>query len=226
LSNFDTTYVDITKKSNLNKKILIYSADNRDDNYIKLHQQGWENYCSIHGYTFIFEYPCKEVPLFYCKFFKILEFMDKYPDFDYYIWVDSDTIPNKLFYNFNLESMIEQVGEEADVITTHYSEPLFKALIGSFYVFKNTARSKKILQDCLDYINYDKWENYQKATAIYGGKEYEEAAMFYSIRKNKEVIHKRIKGKFITNSYICDESYFIIHNPMKKDLDECFNKML
>ena len=35
-SEFDTTYVDITKTSNVHKNILIYSADNRDDNYIKL----------------------------------------------------------------------------------------------------------------------------------------------------------------------------------------------
>ena len=225
-SKYESLYVDITKNNTINKKILIYSADNRKDEYLKLHQEGWNKYCNIHGYKFIFEHPCKEVPLFYCKFFKILEFMDKYPTFDYYVWVDSDTIPNKSFYNFNLESMIEQIGEDADVITTYYSEPLFKALIGSFYVFKNSPNSKKILQNCLDYINYDKWGNYQKANATYGGKEYEEAAMFYSIKKEPQVKHKRIKGDFITNSYVCDENYFIIHNPMKKDLVQCFKKLL
>ena len=224
-SNYINIKVDITKISNVNKKILIYSADNRNDEYLKLHQRGWNKYCSIHGYKFIFEYPCKEVPLFYCKFFKILQLMNTYPTFDYFIWVDSDTIPNKLFYNFNLESMIEQIGE-ADVITTYYNEPLFKALIGSFYVFKNNDRSKKILQNCLDYINYDKWKTYQKTNTIYGGKEYEEAAMFYSIKKEPDIKHKRIKGNFITNSYICDDNYFIIHNPMKKDLVQCFNKLL
>ena len=94
-SKYKSLYVDITKKSNLSKKILIYSSDNRTLPYIKLHQEGWNKYCSIHGYKFIFEYPCKEVPLFYCKFFKILQFMDIYPTFDYYIWIDSDTIVNK-----------------------------------------------------------------------------------------------------------------------------------
>ena len=81
-SNYIDIKVDITKKSNVNKKILIYSSDNRDDDYIKLHQQGWKKYSSIHGYTFIFETPCLEVPVYYCKFLKILEFMNKYPTFD------------------------------------------------------------------------------------------------------------------------------------------------
>ena len=78
----------------------------------------------------------------------------------------------------------------------------------------------------MDYINYDKWISYQKANATYGGKEYEEAAMFYSIKKEPSVIHKRILGKFITNSYICDDSFFIIHNPKKENLDKCFEKII
>ena len=223
LEKFNNVHVDINKSSFNSKKFVIYSADNRDDEYIKVHKEAWENYCKIHGYTFIFDNPCSEVPVYYCKFKKILELMEKY-NFDYFIWVDSDTIPTKKFQNFNLESMIEQVGEDADVITTYYVFDIYKALVGSFYVFKNSDNARVILQKCLDYIDHSKWESRFKAKTRYAGKQFEEAAMFYTTKQNPQVNHKRIKGKFITNGYLCNDQYFIIHNPQKKDLHKCFNK--
>lgn len=225
-SNFDNVYVDLNKNVIENKKILIYSADNRNDQYIQLHKTGWENYSKIHGYTFIFENPCQDLPVYYCKFLKLLQFMDKY-NFDYFIWVDSDTIPNKKFKQFKLESMIKQIGEDADVITTYYAlKDVFKALIGSFYAFKNSKQARTILQGCIDYIDYSKWENRFKAKTLYGGKQFEEAAMFYVTQKNPQVIHRRITGNFITNSYQCDEDYFIIHNAYKKNLEICFKNLI
>ena len=227
VSSFNNVYVDITKPNNIRKNIYIYSSDNRTLPYIKLHQEGWKKYCLLYGYKFIFETPCLEVPVFYCKFKKILQLMTDHPNGDYFIWVDSDTIVNKKFQNFNLESMITQIGEDADIITSYYYyQQLFKALIGSFYVFKNNHGARKVLQNCLDYINFDKWTSFNKGDTLYGGKEYEEAAMFYSIKKEQGVNHKRITGKFITNSYVCDDSFFIIHNPDKKNLDNCFQKLI
>jgi hypothetical protein len=223
---FNNVHVDINKSNFNSKKIIIYSADNRNDKYIKLHKQGWENYSKIHGYTFIFEDPCSEVPVYYCKFKKILQLMEKYK-FDYFIWVDSDSIPNKVFKNFNLESMIQQVGEDTDVITTYYIlKDLFKALVGSFYVFKNSNNARLVLQKCLDYIDHSKWESRFKAKTLYGGKQFEEAAMFYVLKQNPQVIHKRITGKFITNGYQCTDDFFIIHNPDKNKLEKCFQKVI
>jgi hypothetical protein len=123
--------------------------------------------------------------------------------------------------------MIEQVGEEADVITTYYIiTDIFKALVGSFYVFKNSENAKLVLQKCLEYIDRSKWESNFKAKTLYGGKEFEEAAMFYTIKKLPQVIHKRIRGKFITNGYECNDDFFIIHNPDKKNLHKCFEKII
>jgi hypothetical protein len=222
-SKYNIVSPDLYKKSENSKKILILSTDNRDLNYIKLHKQSWEKYANKHTYTYLFEQPCTNLPIYFCKYQRILELM-KTTNFDYYVWVDSDTIVNKKFIDFTLESMISQVGEETDVITS-YMPNLDKkggTLIGSFYVFKNNESTKKLLQDCLDKIDYSKWKNGKCSNCLYGGNYYDEAALFYCIQENKQIIHKVIDGKFISNKKLCDSSYFIIHCMDKTDAEFCF----
>ena len=160
--------------------------------------------------------------------------MAEYPDYDYFLWVDSDTIINKNYISFPLESMIEQVGTDVDFIYTEYnlyngtlsedfSRKMFKAFIGGFYMFKNNLNTKKLLQNCINHIDQSKWASLTKGDCAYGGEYYEEAAMFYNIRNNKDIKHTRILGKFLYNGNNCYDGYFIVHD-LKKNV-ECFRKL-
>ena len=221
-TSFDNVFVNIKDTSFKKKqKILILSTDDRDDlEYLKYHKRSLQNYSSIHGYTFLFEKPCTNLPVYFCKFQRILNLMNT-TSFDYYIWIDSDTIINKRFVNYPLENMLETIGLDADLITGNFSVPsILKFLIGSFYVFKNNEQTKKLLQRCIDYIDYSKWQNLKAGMCNYGGYCYEEAALYYSI--NKDIIHRRITGDFISNHPWCAPNYFIMHLLGKKDINKCY----
>jgi len=229
ITKFDNKVIDINNTNFKDKKkICILSTDDRDLEYLSLHKESFQKYCNIHNYTFIFEKSCTDLPVFFCKFSRILSLMEE-TDYDYYIWVDSDAIINKKYNSFPLESLIEQIGTDTDVITSYftiYKIPLFKPLVGGFYVFKKNNKIKKLLKDCIDYIDFSKWKNNFKRAknAKYAGYYYEEAALFYSIQKNN-VVHKRIKGKFISNDFFCADDHFITHLLGKKDINNCFKKL-
>ena len=222
-TSFENIYVDIEqRKSNTKQKILILSTDDRNERYIQLHRKSLENYCNKHGYKFLFTKPCTDLPIYFCKFKQILELMEQ-NEFDYYIWIDSDTIINKKYTNFPLEAMLETVGLETDLITGNF--PIYnvlKHLIGSFYVFKNTPQIKDLLKRCINSIDYSKWKNLKKGECNYGGECYEEASLFNSI--NNTIIHRRIIGQFISNHPWCAPNYFIMHVLGKDGITECFEE--
>ena len=224
-SNFTNVYVPLNNLYSIPKqKILILSMDDRNEKFIELHKRSWENYCNIHEFTFLFDKPCTNLPIYYCKFQKIKSLMNS-TNFDYYIFVDSDTIVNKKFLEFPLESMIQSVGINTQLIYgyLHFLQ-IMKFLVGSFYIFKKDEPTKKLLQDCIDYVDFSQWKDLKHGKCNYSGKCYEEAALFYSLKKNK-IIHKRITGKFISNKWFgCQTDYFIIHHPNKLTVEECFEK--
>jgi hypothetical protein len=229
--------VDINNNSFEKKlNILILSTDDRDNEYIQLHKKSLENYSNKNNYTFLFEKTCTNLPLYYCKYQRILQLMEQYPNYDYFLWIDSDTIINKKYISFPLESMIEQVGTDIDMIYTSFNifkngisreivEKIYKPFIAGFYMFKNNNKSKKILQDAIDYIDYSKWDSLRKGNCNYAGECYEEAAMFYSVRNNEEIKSVRITGDFMDNQFFCNDNYFIIHNSVKSKATDCFKKL-
>ena len=228
-------FIDINNNNFENKlKILILSTDNRNTEYIQLHKKSFQNYSNLHNYTFLFEEPCTNLPIFFCKYQRILQLMEEYPDYDYFIWTDSDTIVNKKYLDFPLESMIEQVGNNVDFMYTDFtlrgmlpyeiSSIVCKAFIGGFYVFKNNNNVKLLLKNCINYIDYSKWNNRFKGDCNYGGECYEEAALFYNVRNNKEINNVQLCGKFLYNGSFCYDDSFIIHD-LSKSAD-CFKKLI
>jgi hypothetical protein len=238
LMNFNpkSKIIDINNNTFKKKlKILILSTDNRNTEYIQLHKKSYEDYSKNHNYTFLFEQPCNNLPIYYCKYQRILQLMEEYSNYDYFLWVDSDTIVNKKYISFPLENMIEQIGSDIDFIYTEFNlfkgilpseitQKIFKAFIGGFYMFKNNQSVKNLLKNCIDYIDYSLWKNNYKGDCAYGGVCYEEAAIFYNIRDNTEINSTRLMGNFLYNGSKCYDEYFIIHDLTKSV--NCFKKLI
>lgn len=223
-SKFNDVFVDINNNNFINKqKILILSMDDRDLEYIEYHKRSFNEYSLLNDYTFLFNNICDNLPIYFCKFQEILSLMGT-TDYDYYIWVDSDTIVNKMYMDFPLESMIEQMPENTELVTTYFytTGVLLKALIGSFYMFKN-ENVMKLLNDCVNYINKKYWGNNTTGECTYSGHCYEEAALFYSL-ENNNINHYRIIGDFIDNTGSCNKNSFIIHKWTKENILDCFKE--
>lgn len=73
------------------RKILIITAENRNDDYIKLHDENFNKYAKKFDYEYLKLDNClkSESTTYWCKIHKVKEYLNNY---DYVMWADSDTI--------------------------------------------------------------------------------------------------------------------------------------
>jgi len=187
------------------RKIAFLTTEDRDFDYIKLHDRSFERYCQKNGYEYIRLDNCEKsvATTYWCKIYKVKEllFSNKY---DYVVWVDSDTIiSNK---DVSVDSLISKYGEKDIIIGL---DIFIGSLIGirsycaGVFFIKNSEVGKQFINDCIDHINdHPKCIVDSKEQGVWAGVCYEQGAM-----------NKLLKGKYSEYTYV-DNNYDIIYTPV------------
>ena len=188
------------------RKILIITAENRNTDYIRLHDSNFEKYTKLHNYEYLRLDNCEpsESSTYWCKIFKVYSYLmtDKY---DYVMWADSDTIITD--YSVDIDYYISNFGEK-DIIIGIDEKSVWNIffryyiLNAGLFLIKNSQIGKKFLKKCIDYINKNKEECIvnNKEQGRWSGLCYEQGYM-----------NALIKNKYSNNVYI-DYSKTFIHN--------------
>jgi len=187
------------------RKIAFLTTEDRDFDYIQLHDRSFEEYSKNNGYSYIRLNNCEKsvATTYWCKIYKVKEllFSNKY---DYVVWIDSDTIVSNK--DVSIDHLISKYGEK-DIIIGNYK--IFGNIIGinlycaGVFLIKNSEVGKKFINDCIEYLeDHTKCIVNSKEQGFWAGVCYEEGAM-----------NILLKGKYKNYVYV-DNKYDIIYTPI------------
>jgi hypothetical protein len=184
----------------VNKKIVILTAENRNDNYIKLHDLNFAKYSNLNRYKYVRMGNCDKTvaTTYWCKIYKVKDLLESGERFDYVMWADSDTI---ITSDTRLEDYIYKFGDPDIIIGTDClinCHPLHILNAGVF-IIKNSKVGLEFINECISSI---------KPGCIVDGKEQGEwAGECYE----QGVMNKLISEKYKDVTYI-DRNNELIYN--------------
>jgi hypothetical protein len=187
------------------RKIAFLTTEDRDFDYIKLHDQSFEEYCKKYDYEYIRLNNCEKsvATTYWCKVFKVNELLNS-GKYDYVVWVDSDTIiSNK---EVSIDSLISKYGEKDIIIGM---DIFFGGLIGlvvycaGVFLIKNSEIGKNFISDCIKYL-----KDHKKCIV-----NNEEKGLWAGICYEQGVMNKLSKEKYDEYTYV-DNIYDFIYTPV------------
>lgn len=196
------------KLSNL--KIAIITIENRESEYLKIHNKSISKYCKKFGYDYIFKTTYdSDLPVYWHK---LLIVKDHLKDYDYILWLDSDTIICN--YDIQLELLIKNNKD----IYIGYDYPILlqKVYCAGVFMLKNSDTSINFLNDCLnDYLgnNFCKENGKPVLKGKWAGQCYEQGIMNKMIKNKYEKETLIISDKIFRNCIfpLKVTDYFILH---------------
>ena len=217
------------------KRIAIVTAEDRDDEYIRLHDSNVFEYCTLHDYDYIRTTNCdkSESSTYWCKVNKVNVLLDEY---DYVMWLDSDTI---ILNNTPLESIISEF-KDKDVMYGMNNVGILNNIAitvnAGVFIIKNSQIGKDFITDLLTRIKNLPLcvDDNNKETGLWAGVCYEEGLMNILIKGKKYSRNSHIdRNKYILN-IIGDkvpkiENQFILHlagwdNTKRKEIFQEYSK--
>ena len=195
------------------RKILIISAENRTEDFIKLHDTNFTKYCKIHGYEYLRLNNClpEESSTYWCKIHKVKQGLST-GKYDYVMWCDSDTIITN--YQISLDYFINKINEPDIIIGTDFYKNTNNILCAGVFLIKNSEIGKSFINDCLNEISKKPWcikDN--KEQGPWAGECYEQGVMNELIKSNK-----------YNNVFIDSEQLFIVTR-LSNTPSEFYNKI-
>jgi len=204
------------------RKILIITTENRDDEYIKLHDINFDKYSKIHGYEYLRLDNCvkEESSIYWCKIHKVKQGLVS-GKYDYVMWCDSDTIITD--NQVSIDYFISKLGEP-DIIFGNDHNGLHINIIHNInagvFLIKNSEIGKSFIDDCLIEIANKPWcIKDGKEQGIWAGECYEQGVINNLIRTNKykNKVCIDVEELFILNlSKLVENIPKIIKKPIEK----------
>ena len=191
----------ISKKN----KLLFVTFENRQKEYIDIHNENISNYTKKWGYSYKFIKECSS-NVYWCKIEIVLnELLNG--DYDYVIWLDSDTaIKNN---QIDIGSILNQY--HSDIFVGSDNNKQFNLINAGVFIIKNTDIGKQFLSDCLNGVNKICFNKDKSLKGIWAASCYEQGQMNLLIA-NKYLKNTTIlPNKYILNSATCNDNVFIMH---------------
>lgn len=196
---------------NEKNKIAIVTLETRNSEMLSIHNNNIQEYCKLHDYVYIFKntYENKlKLPIYWKKLQLVKDILEN-NDFDYVLWMDSDTLINDM--TISLENILE----------SNYSIYMGKDLNTKFnlnagvFVIKNDKVGLKFLTECIEvYINRDSCKDEFGNYALNGewSKECYEQGVMNELIKTKYFNNFKLLDEYIVlNTFIPNTTSFILH---------------
>jgi len=212
------TFGNNKNNKNNNYKNALVTGENRNEEYINLHNKSFKEYSERHGYTYIFlnEYK-NDINVYWRKIYIVLELL-KSGKYSHVMWVDSDTIIK--YQNKKLESYFEKYSKDI-IIGVDCWEGCSKINIlnTGVFVIKNTKVGVSLLTESINEFSRQKKEcvdDDNKLKGGWAGECYEQGVI------NKLILSNNSEYK--NNTYIDYSQDFICNYDYKGGKDYNKNK--
>lgn len=212
---------------NNNLNILFVTYDDRSkEEYVQIHNNNILDYCKKYGYNYKF-YDKKEINLnnYWYKIYLVLKELENNNNYDYVIWLDSDTII--LDYTVDIKDIINSYNSDIFVVDDNIS--VHENINAGIFIIKNSGTGKQFLKDCLNSLKPMCIRKDNSLNGKWARTCYEQGIM------NKIIIEKYDKYTTVLpknivycSQHICIEDVFIHHLYARKAQDRkvIFNYML
>ena len=205
-------------------KIAVVTFDTRHDEYIQKHNINVQKYCDKWKYDYFYYDKCDH-NVYWCKLHFVLDLL-KTNNYDYVVWLDSDTIIKK--YDISFDSIVNSFSSDIfvtiDGMTSVYNAGVF--------IIKNSQIGISYLEECIEHNKSECYKSDGSLKGQWSGLCYEQGIM------NKLIFDKYYKYttclsvELVKNVLadpeleICDFDTFILHLYVSssEDRDKCFSK--
>jgi len=208
-------------------KICFLTLETRGEteDYVKLHNQSFREYVEYQNrknrnvYTYRFITACdSDIPhhhnVYWCKFFSLYKLLQK-GDYDYVVWVDSDTVIAN--YNVDFAQVLKSFQSDCfAAMDDQFAVDLpHLTLNAGVVVFKHSQMGKNILKTMLDIYTEKSFQNKcvnkkGKLNGIWTQSCYEQGVMNWVLYKYYLKNLTVLPNTYIRNGVKC-EGDFIIH---------------
>lgn len=193
------------------KNIAIVTLETRESEMLFIHNKNIEEYCKIHGYTYIFtnSYENKlKLPIYWKKIQLVKEILEN-NNFDYVLWLDSDTLI--IDKSIPLEVILEE--DKSIYMGKDMNSEL--NLNAGVFIIKNNRIGLSFLNECIElYINRDKCKdefgNYS-LNGKWSGECYEQGIMNELIKNKYFNKFKLFDDHIVLNTNTPNTTCFILH---------------
>lgn len=196
-------------------RFALVTSEDRNDSYIKLHDDNFREYCKKHNYTYIRKnnelIDNEIVPVYWYKLKLVKQILDsyKYGDkYDYVMWADSDTIV--IDTDKKLESIVSS-GKDIYIGTDYLSSTLNAGL----FIIKNSEIGRAFINDCLkkldDFTCFTDDYSAILKSETWAGNCYEQGYMNKVIRKRYKQYTEVVSSDIFYNTTAPVKSSFILH---------------
>lgn len=203
-------------------KICFVTFEDRNEEYIDLHNKNVKKYCDKWGYEYIHvKKNDTSISPYWYKVFLVYDLM-KTNKYDYVFWMDSDTVIN----NFNIdlgEDILEKYDSDIYVASDNIK---YDVVNSGLFIVKNSEIGIRFMEDWIG--EYDKicekGDGYLRG--VWAMSCYEQGNL------NKLIFEKYSKnttfldGNIFQNNNSCFEEVFVMHHygGKKEKRAECFRK--
>jgi len=202
------------------RNIALVTAEDRDEDYIKYHDQSLQKYSDKYHYDYLRYNNCdtSEASTYWCKIYKVLTAL-KTGKYDYVLWADSDTI---IINDKDLNDIISDFGEPDIIISENFlgwtkgniyflqniSLDLCNA---GLFIIKNSEVGINFINDCIAELDKRPW-------CIKDGKE---QGPWAGICYEEGIMNKLIKQKYSKFTYLDKNADLVltVQEGVVKDLD-------
>jgi hypothetical protein len=203
-------------------KIAFITFENRDERYVKLHNENIKKYCDKWGYNYI--YIPKNETEYSPYWYKVILVNDilKTNKYDYVFWMDSDTIINNFIIDIG-EDILDRYDSDILVASDNVPNDVMNA---GLFVIRNSKTGNNFMEDWVN--SYKKYciKNNKSLRGKWSMSCYEQGNMnkliFEKYSNNTTFINRNIFQNFGQ----CQNDVFVMHyyGRDKNIRAQCFEK--
>lgn len=203
------------KKKN---KILFITFDNRNAEYIVMHNNNLDSYANKYDYSYKFLTKC-QYNVYWCKIqFVLDELLSN--NYDYVIWLDSDTI---------IKDSTIDIGD----VLNRYSSDIFVGsdnitksdlINAGIFIIKNSESGIEFLRDCIRNVKKTCFNDNGTLKGLWAATCYEQGQMNLLIADKYYDKTTVLPNDILLNYNMCTEDTFLMHLYASSDQKrkECF----
>ena len=187
-------------------KILFITYDNRYQlKYVSIHNDNLNKYVKKYNYEYIFYKTCNK-NVYWCKIYFVLDVL-KTNNYDYVVWLDSDTIIKKFDIDFgDILNMFS-----SDIFVGSDNNSTYNLINSGVFAIKNSIIGLNFLNDCINNINSDCMNFDGTLKGKWAASCYEQGVMNILIIDKYFNNTTILTNSIIFNYNVCSNDVFIMH---------------